>query len=346
MVDWYSDLSSQDNTAAMEELELQAYQNFDPNRGELAGTNSTGWATEQILGLPFIDKIKEMGVSQSQATASTLELDYPYDYDGDNLYMKVPETGGNTDMYQGFSDEDREKYMDLQDRGSFIDITGGTAGVGEYSMLWIEDAPPESGWDKLLNNPITTTAANTTLKIDFPNGDLRVNDFVRLRNVKSPVGGVPIVTGAAGPALELSTTLDTAATLTDTTITVQTGTHFPTAGFIMIEKVNAVTGLFENEVIQYTGKAGDNFTGCTRATSAPYRGAAPQRTTAGTHPIGAKVFGAYKVDSLNETQVRGTGQPEFTTQFDGVNVTLASNATSAEKGGGLLCTIGPINDRA
>ena len=140
--------------------------------------------------------------------------------------------------------------------------------------------------------------------------------------------------------------MDTAATLTDTTITVQTGTHFPTAGFIMIEKVNAVTGLFENEVIQYTGKAGDNFTGCTRATSAPYRGVAPQRTTSGTHPIGAKVFGAYKVDSLNTTQVRGTGQPEFTTQFDGVNVTLASNATSTETGGGLLCTIGPINDRA
>ena len=144
--------------------------------------------------------------------------------------------------------------------------------------------------DFLLNNPITTTAANTTLKINFPNGDLRVNDFVRLRNVKSPVGGVPIVTGAAGPALELSTTLDTAATLTDTTIIVQTGTHFPTAGFIMIEKVNAVTGLFENEVIQYTGRNSENFTGCTRGTSAPYRGAAPQRTTAGNSSYRSKSF--------------------------------------------------------
>ena len=151
IVDWYSDLSSQDNTAAIEALKLQAYQNFDPNRGELAGTNSTGWATEQLLGIPFIDKVRETGVSQSQATASTLEIDYPYDYDGNNLYMKVPETGGNTNMYQGFSDEDRKKYMDLQDRGSFIDITGGTAGVGEYSMLWVEDPPEESKLDKLLN---------------------------------------------------------------------------------------------------------------------------------------------------------------------------------------------------
>ena len=199
--------------------------------------------------------------------------------------------------------------------------------------------------DFLPENPFIT-AASTVLKINFPNGDLQVDDFVRLRNVKSPVGGVPVVTGASGPALELSTTLDTAATLTDTTITVQTGTHFPTTGFLMIEKVNAVTGLFENETIEYTGRTGENFTGCTRGTSAPYRGAAPQRTTAGTHPIGAKVFGAYKVISLNETQVKGNGQPEFTTQFDGVNVTLASNATSTETGGGLLCTIGPINDRA
>jgi hypothetical protein len=200
--------------------------------------------------------------------------------------------------------------------------------------------------DFLPDNPITTTAANTTLKIDFPNGDLQIDDFIRLRNVKSPVGGVPIVTGASGPALELSTTLDTAVTLTDTTVTVQTGTHFPTTGFLMIEKVNAVSGLFENEVIQYTGRAGENFTGCTRGTSAPYRGVSPTPTTANTHPIGAKVFGAYKVDSLNTTQVLGMGQPLYTTRFDGINVTLVSNATSTETGGGFQCTIGPLNDRA
>jgi hypothetical protein len=45
-------------------------------------------------------------------------------------------------------------------------------------------------------------------------------------------------------------------------------------------------------------------------------------------------------------QILGTGQPQYTTQFDGVNVTLVSNATSTETGGGFQCTIGPINDRA
>ena len=42
----------------------------------------------------------------------------------------------------------------------------------------------------------------------------------------------------------------------------------------------------------------------------------------GSHPNGAKVFGAYKVVSLNETSVPSAGQPSTTTQFDGINVTL------------------------
>ena len=204
--------------------------------------------------------------------------------------------------------------------------------------------------DFLLNNPITTTAANTTLKINFPNGDLRVNDFVRLRNVKSPVGGVPIVTGAAGPALELSTTLDTAATATDGTITVQTGTHFPTTGFIIIEKVNALTGKYENEVIQYTGRNFDNFTGCIRGTSAPYRGFTPPATTAGIHPIGANVFGCYVATAVASTVVVGPTLPDGTQateqQFNSMTFSLISNATSTETGGGFQCTIGPLNDRA
>ena len=201
--------------------------------------------------------------------------------------------------------------------------------------------------DFLPENPFVT-ASNTTLKINFPNGALQVNDFVRFRNVKSPVGGVAIST------LQMSTTLNGAITDSATTIDLTDGSEFPTSGFIVIEKVLTAqdtndplkVGMYQNEVIKYTGRSTNQLTGCTRGTSAPYRGATPQRTTAGTHPIGANVFGAYKVDSLNTTQILGTGQPQYTTQFDGVNVTFASNATSTETGGGLLCTIGPINDRA
>jgi len=192
--------------------------------------------------------------------------------------------------------------------------------------------------DFLPENPFVT-ASNTTLKINFPNGDLQVSDFVRFRNVKSPVGGVAIST------LQMSTTLNGEITDTATTIDLTDGSQFPTSGFIVIEKVNAVSGLFENEVIEYTGRSTHQLTGCTRGTSAPYRGVSPVNTTASSHSSAAKVFGCYKVVSLNETSVPSTGQPATTTRFDGINVTLTNTASGTETGGGFQCTIGPINDR-
>ena len=205
--------------------------------------------------------------------------------------------------------------------------------------------------DILPNNPFTTTAANASVSVSYPANQINEGTtFVRFQAVKFPVGGVPIVTGAAGPALELSTTLDTAATATDGTITVQTASHFPTSGFIIIEKINALTGKYENEVIQYTGKAGDNFTGCTRGTSAPFKGITPPATTAGTHPIGANVFGCYAATAVATTVVVGPTLPDGTQateqQFNSITFSLISNATSTETGGGFQCTIGPLNDRS
>ena len=203
--------------------------------------------------------------------------------------------------------------------------------------------------DFLPENPFTTGAGGSLLglKIDFPNGNLQVNDFVRLRNVKEPVGGVAVST------LQMSTTLNGAITDSATTIDLTDGSEFPTTGFIVIEKVLTASdtsdpllvGTFQNEVIEYTGRSSNQLTGCTRGTSAPYRGVSPQKTIAGSHVNGAKVFGSYKVVSLNETSVPSTGQPSTTTQFDGVNVTLTNSASSTETGGGFQCTIGPINDR-
>jgi len=192
--------------------------------------------------------------------------------------------------------------------------------------------------DFLPENPFVT-ASNTTLKINFPNGGLLLDDQVRFRNVKSSVGGVAVAT------LQLSTTLNGAITDTATTIDLTDGSEFPTSGFIVIEKVNSETGIFENEVIEYTGRTSNQLTGCVRGTSAPYRGVSPESTTARSHSNLAKVFGSYKVASLNTTSVEGTGQPQFSTQFDGINVTLVSAASSTETGGGFQCTIGPVNDR-
>jgi hypothetical protein len=198
--------------------------------------------------------------------------------------------------------------------------------------------------DFLPQNPITTAAADATVSISFPNGAMQVNDFVRLRDIKSPVGGVAITT------LQLSTTLNGALTDSATTITLADGSAFPTSGFIVIEKVDSTTGLYINEVVEYTGRSTNDLTGCTRGTSAPYRGVSPVNTTASSHATGAKVFGAYKIATLSTRQeIAGyndsAGNPAYNTIQTGFTFELVSNASSTETGGGLQCTVGPINDR-
>ena len=206
--------------------------------------------------------------------------------------------------------------------------------------------------DFLINNPITTAAADATVSIAFQNGAMQLNDFIRLRDVKAPVGGVAIST------LELSTTLNGAITDSATTITVADGSAFPTSGFIVIEKVLTSTdtsnplkvGTYQNEVIEYTGRSTNDLTGCTRGTSAPYRGVSPKKTVAGSHATGAKVFGAYKIATLSTKQELAgyndsAGNPAYVTIQTGFTFELVSNASSTETGGGLQCTVGPINDR-
>ena len=194
--------------------------------------------------------------------------------------------------------------------------------------------------DILPNDPFTTTAASGTLSVSFPNNGFNEGTtHVRFREVKVPVGGVAVST------LELETTLNGNITDSVATITLTDATEFPTSGFIVIEKMNSETGAFENETIQYTGKAGNNLTGCTRGTSAPYRGVTPTPTKAGTHTSGAKVFGSYLATAVGNTVVIGPQPTQTETQYNSLTVPLVSNASSTATGGGFQCTIGPINDR-
>ena len=199
--------------------------------------------------------------------------------------------------------------------------------------------------DILPNNPFTTTAASGTLSVSYPFNQINYGtSYVRFRSVKQPVGGVAVST------LELTTTLNGNISDSATTITLTDATEFPTSGFIMIEKIDTTPdtdnyGKYFNEVIQYTGKAGNNLTGCTRGTSAPFKGVTPSNTTATTHSSGAKVYGCYLATAIGTTVQTGA-QPATETQYNSITVPLVSNASSAETGGGFQCTIGPVNDRA
>ena len=144
-------LASADTSAEAKRKVLTAH---DPGRGELYGTTPSGYLLDQQVGDPFIEAVRTYEVPLTQKADSPIELDYDYGYDAENLYMKQPPLLGNTDLQQGFTDEEREQYRDLMKRGSFIDISGGTSKVGEYSMVWVEDPPEPSGVSKFLNNPV------------------------------------------------------------------------------------------------------------------------------------------------------------------------------------------------
>ena len=192
----------------------------------------------------------------------------------------------------------------------------------------------------LPENPFTT-ASNTTLSISFPNNAFNQGTtYVRFSDVKQPVGGVAITT------LELSSTLNGNLTDSATSIVLADGSAFPTAGYIVIEKVNSDTGAYENETIKYTGRSTHTLTGCTRGSSAPYRGVTPTSTSAGTHSSGAKVYGSYLATAIGTTVIVGPKASQTETHYNSLTVPLVSAASSTATGGGFNCTIGPVNDRS
>ena len=194
--------------------------------------------------------------------------------------------------------------------------------------------------DILPNNPFTTTGASKVLSVSFPNNGLNAGtSYVRFSALKQPVGGVAITT------LELSTTLNGNISDSATSIVLTDGSEFPTAGYIVIEKVNSETGKYENETINYTGRTTHTLTGCTRGTAAPYRGVTLANTTAGSHLSGAKVYGSYLATAISTTVVVGPKQTDTETHYNSLTVPLVSAASSTATGGGFQCTIGPVNDR-
>ena len=216
--------------------------------------------------------------------------------------------------------------------------------------------------DFLPNNPFELSSTylvptQTALSVNAANSGLVNGDHVRFRNVKTPLLTNDGTVYYKAIELELATTLTNAINATDTTITlddmpnvVTLGSTWPSSGFMMIEKVNSVTGMFENEVIEYTGgNRSDNiFNVVSRGTSAPYRGVSPEKTTAGSHPIGAKVFGSRPVTMVQTTSVNDantTVTKENSYLVPALAIPLDFVAGTYLAGGGLQCTYGPINDR-
>ena len=217
--------------------------------------------------------------------------------------------------------------------------------------------------DFLPNNPFQLSSTylvptQTALSVNAANSDLVNGDHVRFRNVKTPLLEADGSVYYKVVELELATTLTNAINATDTLITLDNmptvttlGNTWPASGFMIIEKVNSETGMFENEVIEYTGgRRTDNiFNVVARGTSAPYRGVSPEKTKASSHPIGAKVFGSRPVTmvqttSVNDANTTVTEENSYLVPALAIGMDFVAGTHLA--GGGLQCTYGPINDRA
>jgi|TARA_R110002020_G_scaffold306290_2_gene522268 hypothetical protein len=194
--------------------------------------------------------------------------------------------------------------------------------------------------DFLPKNPFTTAAASKQVTVSEPFSKRSNNDIVRFTAVKSPVGGVAVST------FEMSTTLASSIDASTDSILLTDSSAFPSAGYIVIEKVqtSGPTGdsYYKNEVIQYTGNSANTLTGCTRGTNAQFRGYTPKNTTASSHNSGAKVYGGYSITMVQTTHNQA-GQPSTVTQENSYTFDLVSNAAASAIGGGFQVLAGPLD---
>ena len=206
--------------------------------------------------------------------------------------------------------------------------------------------------DFLPNNPFSITNGTKIMTVSFPDYSTEAQggelSYVRFQGVKTPVGARSI------EQIELSSTLNADISAAATSITLSAGdgaSWLPSNSYVVIEKINSVTGLYENEVVSYVSVTIHIATGivtlsnCVRGTAAPFRGESFPNTTASSHLAGAKVFGCRLVSIDPDTVVTGA-QPPTIEQYNRFTVTMVQNSTSTATGGGLQCTVGPLNDRS
>ena len=195
-----------------------------------------------------------------------------------------------------------------------------------------------------------STDGTTTLTVNENRHQRKTGDAVRFYQVKEPVGGVSVGAlelglNADGTVLELAVSINSTAT----TINLTDVSELPTSGYIVIEKVNSgrwstqSDSVIVGETIKYTGKSGNDLTGCTRGTAAPSYGKTPVSTTAVAHDAYAKVYGSYIITVVESSFINDANSVE--TYSNSFTCTLVNAATGTAKGGGFFVFGGPVNDR-
>tara|TARA_R100000963_G_C4627043_1_gene93033 strand:+ start:222 stop:1010 length:789 start_codon:yes stop_codon:yes gene_type:complete len=189
----------------------------------------------------------------------------------------------------------------------------------------------------LQENPITTTAASTTVIVTEILHKRSTNDAVRFRDIQGTVGGI------ASSVFNLDTTLNGALTAASASITLTDASSFPSSGYIVINEDKTSPDfppVVLSETIKYTTKVGNVLGGLTRGSQAPSYGVEYGATIARAHDNESKVYGSYSITNIL------TSDPQGNTISNSYSIVVNSAATSAQTSGGFPTAAGPVNSRA
>ena len=108
------------------------------------------WTQHDVYYQDFINKLNEKGIPLSRTLKESINLkDFPFEYDESRLYMKLPESKYSQlqKAHKGKITQDK-----VIDQTLYVDITGGDAPIGSYSLLKIEvpEAPEMSFGQRIL----------------------------------------------------------------------------------------------------------------------------------------------------------------------------------------------------
>lgn len=108
------------------------------------------WTQHDVYYQDFINKLNEKGIPLSRELKESINLkDFPFDYDESQLYMKLPESKYSQLQKTHKGEITQDKVID---QTLYVDITGGDAPIGSYSLLKIEvpEAPEISFGQRIL----------------------------------------------------------------------------------------------------------------------------------------------------------------------------------------------------
>jgi len=180
-----NDYSGRTNLAEFHDTAYSAMQNNDagyesnrsnPFTGDL---NMQAWQGSYIApvvkelkegGYTAFQKQEEGGITKEQVAEGILKIQGEYafgnpltqdfvedpTFDATKLYMN---TGGQ-DVFRHALGQTPAELREMQEKGKFVDISGGRSKFGDYSMVWVENPKGPSGLDKALNNPVINLAAS------------------------------------------------------------------------------------------------------------------------------------------------------------------------------------------